>query len=50
MIVTFTACIDFILLEQKTNLNLIKKYVKITIFAELKFYQKWIIYQNSINI
>ena len=50
MIVTFTACIDFILLEQKTNLNLIKKYVKITISAELKFYQKWIIYQNSINI
>ena len=38
--VIFIVSIVFILLEQKINLNLMKKYVKIKIFVELHCHQK----------
>ena len=40
----FYCLIVFILLEQKINLNLMKKYVKIKIFVELQCHEKRIIY------
>ena len=40
----------FILLQQKTNLNLVKKYVKIKIFVTLQCFLKTLKYQNLINI
>ena len=38
------------LLEQKINVNLMAKYVKIFFFVELSCHQKRIIYSNLINI
>ena len=38
----------FILLEQKTSLNIMKKYVKVKIFVEC--HHKRIIYYNLINV
>ena len=38
MMVTFIALIDFVLLEQKINFNLMKNYVQMRIFVELQCY------------
>ena len=35
IIVVFTACSVFIPLEQKINLDVMKKYVKVNVFVEL---------------